>query len=100
MNKKDINNSITSTKLGNPTYVWQSGQERRLALVEENLAKISAKNIIDVHFVQHHRAIISQWIKAHRFEFNTPTLNVDPPVKTVLIQINTQYTVKTSRGKK
>jgi 2-polyprenyl-3-methyl-5-hydroxy-6-metoxy-1,4-benzoquinol methylase len=48
MNKKDINNSIASTKLGNPTYVWQSGQERRLALVEENLAKISAKNIIDV----------------------------------------------------
>ena len=48
MNKKDIDNSIANTKLGNPTYVWQSGQERRLALVEENLAKISAKNIIDI----------------------------------------------------
>ena len=59
-----------------------------------------AKNIIDVHFVQHQGAIISQWIKAHRFEFNAPTLNVHPPVETVLIQIKTQNTVKTSRGKK
>tara|TARA_Y100001970_G_scaffold104847_1_gene131244 strand:+ start:3192 stop:3962 length:771 start_codon:yes stop_codon:yes gene_type:complete len=48
MNKKDINNSIATTKLGNPTYVWQSGQERRLDLVEKNLIRISAKNIIDV----------------------------------------------------
>ena len=37
MNKKDINNSIASTKLGNPTYVWQSGQERRLTLIEAHL---------------------------------------------------------------
>ena len=48
MNKKDINNSIASTKLGNPTYVWQSGQERRLTLIEAHLTKISAKNIIDI----------------------------------------------------
>ena len=48
MNQKEINYSIENTKLGNPTYIWQSGQERRFKLIEKNLRNIGAKNIIDI----------------------------------------------------
>ena len=48
MKNKDDENSIAKNKLGNPTYVWQSGQDRRLELIETYLKHNKSKTIIDL----------------------------------------------------
>ncbi|MDG1990195.1 MAG: class I SAM-dependent methyltransferase [Dehalococcoidia bacterium] len=48
MKNNDDKNSIAKNKLGNPTYVWQSGQDRRLQLIESSLKNNKSKTIIDL----------------------------------------------------
>ncbi|PZC41117.1 MAG: Ubiquinone/menaquinone biosynthesis C-methylase UbiE [Chloroflexi bacterium] len=48
MNNEDKNKSIVKNKLGNPTYVWQSGQERRLKLIEKYLVENQSNIVVDL----------------------------------------------------